>query len=353
MKKILICTLLTIFAMSSFAQIKGSLTIYAKEGEKIWVIKNGVKQNVEAATSVTIKDITDKYFKIKVIVDDEKMSSVDKQIQMVDVDNKMCNITYELKMKKNSYTLSIVSWDPIDSQTSTTSTTTTNTTDPEVQTTTTTNVGTTDFHQNTNMSQGGTTQTTTAGQTQTNVSMGQNGANMTIKDPEMGVDFNMNMNIPNGQGNVTSTTTTTTTTSSSSTINGKPANNEGPMKPKPQPKPEPRPQPKPEPNHNHHSNGCHAAMPASDFAEAKDQVKKASFADDKIRIAKQITEANCLSVAQIKEITKLFSFEDNKLDYLKFAYDFTFEKNKYYMVNDVLNFSSSKEDLDNYIKSKR
>jgi hypothetical protein len=336
--------------MSSFAQIKGSLTIYAKEGEKIWVIKNGVKQNAEAQTSVTVKDIADKYFKIKVIVDDEKMSSVDKQIQMVDVDGKMCNITYELKMKKSGYTLSIISWDPIDSQTTSTTTSTSTTTEPETQTTTT-NVTNTDFHQNTNMGQGGVNQTTTAGQTQTNVNMGQNGANMTIKDPEMGVDFNMNMNVPNGQGNVTSTTTTTTTTtsSSSSTVNGKPANNGEPMKHKPQPTHQNQPQP----DRGHHSNGCYAAMPASEFAEAKEQVKKASFADDKIRIAKQITEANCLSVAQIKEIAKLFSFEDNKLDYLKFAYDFTFEKKKYYMVNDVLNFSSSKEELDNYIKSKR
>lgn len=349
MKRLVISALFLVFAMSSFAQIKGSLTIYAKEGEKIWVIKNGVKQNAEAQTSVTIKDIADKYFKIKVIVDDEKMSSVDKQIQMVDVDGKMCNITYELKMKKSGYTLSMISWDPIDSQTTTTSTTTT--TEPETQTTTT-NVTQTDFHQNTNMGQGGVNQTTTAGQTQTNVSMGQNGANMTIKDPEMGVDFNMNMNVPNGQGNVTSTTTTTTTTtsSSSSTINGKPANNGNrePMKHKP-----PTHQNQPQPDRGHHSDGCYAAMPAGEFAEAKDQVQKASFADDKIRIAKQITEANCLSVAQIKEIAKLFSFEDNKLDYLKFAYDFTFEKKKYYMVNDVLNFSSSKEELDNYIKSKR
>lgn len=350
MKKIFICALFLIFAMSSFAQIKGSLTIYAKEGEKIWVIKNGVKQNAEAQTSVTVKNIADKYFKIKVIVDDEKMSSVDKQIQMVDVDGKMCNLTYELKMKKSGYTLSIISWDPIDSQTTTTSTTTTTTSDPEVQTTAT-NVGAADFQQNTNMNQNGTSQTTTVGQTQTNVSMGQNGANMTIKDPEMGVNFNMNMNVPNGQGNVTSTTTTTTTSSStsSSTVNGKPVKDDGSMNPKPHHKP----QPKPEPDHNHHSDGCYAAMPAGEFAEAKDQVQKASFADDKIRIAKQITEANCLSVAQIKEIAKLFSFEDNKLDYLKFAYDFTFEKKKYYMVNDVLNFSSSKEDLDTYIKSKK
>jgi len=352
MKKIAISAVLLLLTITTFAQIKGSLTIYAKEGEKIWIVKNGVKQNKEAATSVTIKDISEKYFKIKVIVDDEKMSSVDKSIQMVDVDDKMCDITYELKKKKESYSLSIISWQPIDSQTISTSTTTTNTVEPANQQTP--NDGSADFQQNTNMSTTGVSQTTTTGQTQTNVNMGQNGASMTVSDPELGVNFNMNMNVPNSQGTVTSTTTTTTTTSSS--VNGVSTTSQN--------KPEPRPQINKDKNDHHNkgyqhhkpepaSGGCYAAMPAGDFSEAKSQVQKASFADDKIRIAKQITEANCLSVAQIKEITKLFSFEDNKLEYLKFAYDFTFEKKKYYMVNDLLNFSTSKEDLDNYIKSKK
>ncbi|MEI6348807.1 MAG: DUF4476 domain-containing protein [Bacteroidota bacterium] len=353
MKKLILSALIIVFSVSTFAQIKGSLTIYAKEGEKIWLVKNGVKQNTEPSTSVTIKDISDKYFKIKVIIDNEKMTSVDKQIQMVDVDNKMCDITYELRAKKGAYSLSMISWTPIDAQTVSNTSTTTSTTTPKTQTTT---VGTTDFQQNTNMNQTGVTQTTNTGQTQTNVNMGENGANVTIKDPELGVNINMNMGMPNTQGTVTSSTTTTTTTTSSSTVNGKQTHGDNQVRPKPQPRPEPKP------NHQeHHDNdqsatsnsGCYSAMNASEFTEAKAQVQNASFADDKIRIAKQITEANCLSIVQIKEIAKLFSFEDNKLEYLKFAYDFTFEKKKYYMVNDLLNFSSSKEELDNYLKSKK
>lgn len=338
MKKIIITSILALFFTASYAQVKGSLTIYTKEGEKIWVIKNGVKQNKEAATNVVITDITDKYFKVKVIIDDESMTSIDKQIQMIDVDEKMCNITYELRKKKNSYGLSIISWDPV---TEINVKVTENRSNNEVvqpkEEPIQTNVG---------ISNNGMNQTTTTGQTQTNVGMGQNGANITIKDPELGVDFNMNMNIPNGQGTVTSSTTTTTTT----TRTGNNTNVEQVVTP--QPKTESREIQK-HPRNPNPTRGCVSAMPTGDFSDAKAQVKKAPFADGKLTIAKQITESNCLSVLQIKEIAKEFSFEDNKLEYLKFAYDFTFEKNKYYLVNDVLNFSSSKDELNSYIQSKK
>lgn len=351
MKKIIISSLVVLLTISTFAQVKGSLTIYAKEGEKIWVIKNGIKQNKEATTSVTIKDITEKYFKIKVIVDDDAMSTVDKSIQMVDVDDKMCDITYELRKKKNVYGLNMISWVPITAQSTTTTTTTTTTSEPK-----TTEVE--GFQQNTTMGETGVTQTTTTGQTQTNVNMGQNGANITINDPEMGVNMNVGVNIPTGEGVVTSSTTTrttvTTTTSSSSTSGSsgttKPVTTTGPMKPKPQPKPANPPK---EPKAENPTQGCYAAMPTADFNAGKAQVQKASFADDKLRIAKQVTQANCMSVAQIKEIAKLFSYEDNKLEYLKFAYDFTFEKNKYYLVNDLFSFSSSKEEMDEFLNSKK
>ncbi len=338
MKKIIITSILALFFTASYAQIKGSLTIYTKEGEKIWVIKNGVKQNKEAATNVVITDIADKYFKVKVIIDDESMTSIDNQIQMIDVDEKMCNITYELRKKKNSYGLSIISWDPVnEGNVKVTENRSNNEVVQPKEEPIQANVG---------ISNNGMNQTTTTGQTQTNVGMGQNGANITIKDPELGVDFNMNMNIPNGQGTVTSSTTTTTTT----TRTGNNTNVERVVTP--QPKTESREIQK-HPNNPNQTRGCYSAMPAGDFNDAKAQVKKSPFADGKLTLAKQITESNCLSVLQIKEIAKEFSFEDNKLEYLKFAYDFTFEKNKYYLVNDVLSFSSSEDELNSYIQSKK
>ena len=56
--------------------------------------------------------------------------------------------------------------------------------------------------------------------------------------------------------------------------------------------------------------------------------------------------------SQVKEVMGLFSFEESKLEFAKFAYDRTTDKNNYYIVNDAFDFEASIEALDNYIKSK-
>ena len=44
-----------------------------------------------------------------------------------------------------------------------------------------------------------------------------------------------------------------------------------------------------------------------------------------------------------------FDFESTKLEYAKFAYDFTYDKGNYFKVNDAFDFESSIEELDEYI----
>jgi hypothetical protein len=58
-----------------------------------------------------------------------------------------------------------------------------------------------------------------------------------------------------------------------------------------------------------------------------------------------------LSTDQIIEIVNLFSFEENKLDYAKFAYSKCVDKNNYFIVNDAFSFSSSTDELTEYIES--
>jgi len=88
------------------------------------------------------------------------------------------------------------------------------------------------------------------------------------------------------------------------------------------------------------------------FANIKNIISSESFESNKLDIAKQVTSSNILTANQITEIALLFSFEDNKLDYLKFAYDFCFDKQNYYLVNEALTYSSSKEELNKFILSK-
>ncbi len=59
-----------------------------------------------------------------------------------------------------------------------------------------------------------------------------------------------------------------------------------------------------------------------------------------------------MSAAQVKDIMDLFTFEGSKLDYAKYAYEFCWEKNNYYMVNDAFEFESSISELDEYISTR-
>ena len=94
------------------------------------------------------------------------------------------------------------------------------------------------------------------------------------------------------------------------------------------------------------------AMGPSDFSGALASLKKQSFEDVRLKTAKQIVAANCLNTAQIIQLCKAFSFEDNKLELAKFSYDYCTEPKNYFKLNDIFSFSSNTEALTEYIESK-
>jgi hypothetical protein len=97
--------------------------------------------------------------------------------------------------------------------------------------------------------------------------------------------------------------------------------------------------------------GCPAPMNGVMFEQAKESIKSKPFEDNKLQIAKQVLNTNCMTSAQVKEIMNVFSFEDNRLDFAKFAYGKTWDYNNYYSVNDAFKFSSSIDELNAYIQS--
>ena len=90
-------------------------------------------------------------------------------------------------------------------------------------------------------------------------------------------------------------------------------------------------------------------MNPQDYEYAYQMIADESFDSSKLKLAKQIVSTNPMSVNQIIGICKLFSFESNKLDFAKFAYRHCTDKNRYFMVNEVFNFKSSKQELRDYI----
>jgi hypothetical protein len=90
-------------------------------------------------------------------------------------------------------------------------------------------------------------------------------------------------------------------------------------------------------------------MNSNDFSRAITVIQQESFESSKLGTAKQVASNNKLCVSQIIQICRLFSFEDNKLDFAKFAYRFCVDPNNYYQLNEVFTYSSSKDELRKFI----
>lgn len=99
--------------------------------------------------------------------------------------------------------------------------------------------------------------------------------------------------------------------------------------------------------------GCPWPMDAGAFSQARNSINSKSFEDSKMTMAKQIIGSNCLTSAQVKEIMLMFSFEETRLDFAKFAYGRTFDIGNYFIVNDGFTFETSIDELNAYINGYR
>jgi hypothetical protein len=93
-------------------------------------------------------------------------------------------------------------------------------------------------------------------------------------------------------------------------------------------------------------------MDAASFVKAKQTIESKGFDDTKLSTAKQVVKANCLTTDQIIEVMTTFGFEESRLDFAKYAYDFCFDQNNYYNVSQGFTFDSSTEELNEYIETK-
>lgn len=199
------------------------------------------------------------------------------------------------------------------------------------------------------MTTGGTTtgnveQTTTVVTTEgtsndANFNMGVNG---------MGIDMNIKVN-DGLAGTGTTTTTTTTTHTTTTVVNGSSTTGTATTAPAPTPVKEPEVYRMPG-----YSGpiGCAWPMNGGEFADAKKSIEEKSFEGTKATMAKQIGRDRCFTAAQVKEVMEVFSFEDTKLDFAKFAYDRTYDIGNYYKVNDAFSFESSIDELNKYVGSR-
>ncbi len=162
-----------------------------------------------------------------------------------------------------------------------------------------------------------------------------NGVEVTITDPTL-------------QGTSTTTTTTTTTTTISGTTTTTTVDGTNI-------------------DHHHHSETIHTEpalhsnddfsnnnMPCQtkdgiDFKNFLQTLKAEDFPEDRLAKAKQLS-GDCMTVQQVREIMQTIDFEDDRLDFAKFAYTRTIDPNNYSRVFDLFDFQESTKALTAYMQ---
>lgn len=306
-KKHLLSAFMLFITCIASAQIQpvGHLTIFSESGDKFFLILNGEKQNNVAQTNLRVEDLTNDYYTAKIIFEDKTIPDIDKKMLMIaDANGVKSDVTYKIKKNASNGKITLNYYSSQAVQQGFVAPQNVHVVHfgvPETTVVTTTPTRTT-------VTQTTTTNTNTVG---TNVNVGGVNMNVTITDPTLN-----------------STTTTTITETSSTNV-----------------------------NHTGHSRpvGCPQAyaMSSNDFASALSTIRDQGFDETRLKTAQQVAGSNCLNATQISEICKVFGFEQTKLDFAKYAYNRCTEPNNYFKINSVFDFSSSSDELNEYISGQR
>ena len=307
MKQILLLAVALLQVSQTFAQRPGQfghLTIFSEDGDRFTLVLNGEQINDTPQTNLRVEDLTQPYYNAKIIFEDATKQSISKNNLMIaDADGVFMDVTYKIKRDRNNASkmkmnfFSMIDVDP-------------GFLPPA-------NVKVIHYGQPAPppVAMGTVTQTTTTtttGGVNAGVNVGGIGVNISIQDPDL---------------QVTHTQTTTTTSSHQETHGG--------------------------PSHGP-NRGCRNqyAMSPGNFSSALATVRNQKFDDTRLKTAKQIVSSNCLNANQIAEICRVFAFEDSKLDFAKAAFTSCTEPNNYFKVNDVFEFSTSVDELTQWISSR-
>lgn len=291
-----------LFASAQF-QKTGNLSIFSEDGDKFILILNGEKQNEDPQSNIRIEELPQPYYNAKIIFEDKALGTISKNnLLITDADGVFMDVTYKIRKDKSgkakmNYFSSI-----------------------EVQENFRPPSGTYvhRFGESLDVYQGGTVRQTTTTTT-------TNGISANINVP--GVSMNVNINEPDDVFASSTTTTTTRTTTTSNSGNVPPSRG------------------------NSVRCGNNFPMRSSDFNAAKNTIEETAFDETRLTTAKTIASSNCLSTDQVVAICNIFSFEDSKLAFAKYAYRFTTDPNNYFKVSNVFSFDSSKSALSEFIRN--
>lgn len=320
MKHILILIIALLTGYSAVSQ-RSNLVFYTEQGDPFYLYINGIQQNAGPVSNVMISDLPEATYKVKIQFEDASLGEISKNLMF----GQGTETSYVVRQGNNDeWVIRYVREVPVAQAPMPPS-------DRSVivyRTEPATWQG----------APGSVSATTAVNATEE----GGAGA-VSVSDPSTTVIINMNVGGVTNTTNTSSSTSTAVISSSTTTSTN--------MEPVPVAVIE-QPVPMPLPGYNG-PIGCEWPMSPYDFTNVKSSISSKSFEDSKFTIAKQVLNSNCLLTSQVKEIMLLFSFEETRLDFAKFAYGRTYDIGNYYQLNDAFTFESTIDELNEYIESFR
>ncbi|MCZ8215915.1 MAG: DUF4476 domain-containing protein, partial [Cyclobacteriaceae bacterium] len=103
------------------------------------------------------------------------------------------------------------------------------------------------------------------------------------------------------------------------------------------------------------TSGASTCIPMNevDFDEALQAVDEPINEDNKMEVAKSVFHTECLNTNQIYKVMNLFIDENRKLDFAKFAFSRTSEKDKYFRLNKAFISEDRITELSSFVKNNR
>jgi hypothetical protein len=102
-----------------------------------------------------------------------------------------------------------------------------------------------------------------------------------------------------------------------------------------------------------YGSGAYAGKVMSDneFGRMLENISRERFENNMVKSATQVISTSYFTSIQVKQMLQLFSFENNKLDLAKLAFDKTIDQRNYSVVNDVFSSNSSKDELARFVRN--
>ena len=321
MRKILVLLVVIISSITAYSQYS-VFTVFSENGDQFTLFVDGQQINATPQSRVANLENSNQTAMLKIVFADSGIPTLQKNVMLKSVDNEFQKIIFKITQnRKGKYKLRMNSVEvfraPVERYSEAAPTNR-----PPVQeqpapsgtVVTTENV---------------TTSVSVSGNGNHPAGTGESASvSMNVGVGDENVHFSMNVNEGNTSNTTTYTETTTTTTTS--TYVGEPVHVQQEVVYVEEPQ---------------YYGRCPYPTTEAEFGKIKSHIDSKTFEDSKLTTAKDIAKNKCLTASQISRIMNLFTYEDSKVEFAAFVYEYAFDPDNYYEVYDAFEFELSIDEL--------